>query len=567
MRFYTTEQLSPRIAETPEGFLCCYDVAICRTGEMQYRDSEVPVTAKNGVVTIRRSEEEVFNDKTIASFLGKSITLDHPNTFVTPENWQTLAHGTIQNVRRGTGEQDDLLLADLLITTEKAIELVKAGLREVSCGYDAEYSEIEEGIGLQKDIIGNHLALVDKGRAGSRCRINDKKTICDHCGDCKGNCNIKQEEVDMKSKIKFSDKVKAAIKMITDAAAEVDETDEEKAAREAKEKETQDKSQKAKGNFIKDVEETEEEKKAREEAEKKTGDAESTCNCAELADRISKLEEVIAELVKSDEEVHAAMDAIMKDADEEEETPEKKAEKAAELAEIKAREKSEAEDKKKTKDDAEADQKKLAGAITNKDADETEEEKVAREAKEKEEKTADAEETEEEKTAREAKEKEATDKKTKDDAESDAKKLELAQTADEDESEEEKLAKQQEAEKKETMDSWNDIAYRVGLLAPEMNISKPTQYHKTVVEVIKREALKRALTTDSQMVEPFVKVKNINSLSGAQLDAAFVGASTLIAKINNTKVQVGRVKVNDAGTQVATSVRSINETNKNFWKR
>jgi hypothetical protein len=77
-------------------------------------------------------------------------------------------------------------LGDLLITTEKGIELVKSGLREVSCGYDAQYEQIEKGKGKQREIIGNHVALVTKGRAGGRCAIQDGKT-CTGCGKC--TCN------------------------------------------------------------------------------------------------------------------------------------------------------------------------------------------------------------------------------------------------------------------------------------------------------------------------------------------------------------------------------------------
>src|SRR5260363_78910 len=62
-----------------------------------------------------------------------------PDVLVTPQNWNTLAKGVTQHVRRGEGEQDGLLLADLLITDAFAIQQVRAGLREVSCGYEADY--------------------------------------------------------------------------------------------------------------------------------------------------------------------------------------------------------------------------------------------------------------------------------------------------------------------------------------------------------------------------------------------------------------------------------------------
>ena len=187
MMYYITEQLSGHIGETPEGFLVCASVPLTRTGTFEYTSSEVPVEASlDGTVKIQRDDDEVFAQNTIASFEGKPVTINHPEGMVTPENWSELAHGIVQNVRRGQGEMSDLLLGDLLITTEKGIELVKSGLREVSCGYDAQYEQIEKGKGRQKEIIGNHIALVTKGRAGGRCAIQDGKT-CTGCGKC--TCN------------------------------------------------------------------------------------------------------------------------------------------------------------------------------------------------------------------------------------------------------------------------------------------------------------------------------------------------------------------------------------------
>ena len=54
---------------------------------------------------------------------------------------EELAHGHIQNVRRGTGDQSDLMLADIIVKDEYAIQLIEEGLRQVSCGYDAEYEQ------------------------------------------------------------------------------------------------------------------------------------------------------------------------------------------------------------------------------------------------------------------------------------------------------------------------------------------------------------------------------------------------------------------------------------------
>jgi len=174
MKFFATSQLSERISETPEGYLICLDVPIARTGEMVYAAGETPIPPDaSGKVIVTRDAAEVFRPETIASFQGKSFTIYHPNDFVDPKNWKTLTCGIIQNVRRGTGANESDLMADILITDADAIAKVKAGVREVSCGYDAEYIETGIGRGIQKGIIGNHVALVDEGRAGQSYAIND----------------------------------------------------------------------------------------------------------------------------------------------------------------------------------------------------------------------------------------------------------------------------------------------------------------------------------------------------------------------------------------------------------
>lgn len=174
-KYYSVAQLSERISETPEGFLICEGVAITRTGDLLYAPNETPIDAEGkNYVTISRTIEDIHNPETIASFEGKPVTINHPDDFVTPETWKELAVGIIQNVRAGTGEDEDKLLADLLITDFEAIEAVKSNrLREVSCGYEAEYVDDGDGKGRQKNILGNHVALVQSGRCGSECAIFD----------------------------------------------------------------------------------------------------------------------------------------------------------------------------------------------------------------------------------------------------------------------------------------------------------------------------------------------------------------------------------------------------------
>lgn len=182
MRIYTTAKLSEHIERTPEGYLFCPGVAVARTGVMRYFPEEVAPEICEGFdgdeVFIRRDASEVFCPRTLASFEGKPLTLDHPDEDVSPENWSELARGLLFNVRRGDpgrGEADDLMLADVLITDAEAIEAVNDGLRELSCGYDADFEVIRPGVGRQINILGNHVALVVHGRAGARCKIKDRE--------------------------------------------------------------------------------------------------------------------------------------------------------------------------------------------------------------------------------------------------------------------------------------------------------------------------------------------------------------------------------------------------------
>jgi hypothetical protein len=174
--FYTVERLGARQSVTNDGFLLCEGVPIARIGELLYAAGEVPVEpGRDGIIRVDRTPEEVFRPETLASFEGKPVTMDHPADFVTPDTWRQLAVGITQNVRRGEGLDSDYILADMLITDRAAIDAVRAGLREVSCGYDADYEQVEPGRGVQRNIIGNHVALVERGRCGPRCAIGDKE--------------------------------------------------------------------------------------------------------------------------------------------------------------------------------------------------------------------------------------------------------------------------------------------------------------------------------------------------------------------------------------------------------
>ena len=174
-QFLTVEHLSPHMEKTSEGYLLCREVPISRVGEFEYSGIEVGIPSKGGRVLMTRTADELFKPETIQSFNAKPVVIGHAR-FADPENWKDITVGIVQNVRRGQGEHADELLADLLLTDKKGIELVESGqLREVSCGYDASPVDDGDGKGHQVGIVGNHVALVQKARCGRACKIRDSE--------------------------------------------------------------------------------------------------------------------------------------------------------------------------------------------------------------------------------------------------------------------------------------------------------------------------------------------------------------------------------------------------------
>lgn len=169
---YYGYKISPNQLETDEGFLICRNVPIARTGDQQYLASELGLDGDK-VVTVHRPEEEVFSEATIASFEGKPVTDNHPSELLDSSNVTIHSKGHAQNIRRGAGEWNDYLVGDLFVQDERLIEEVRNGKREVSCGYSVDYVDNGDGTYTQRNIRGNHIAIVEEGRAGHKAAIMD----------------------------------------------------------------------------------------------------------------------------------------------------------------------------------------------------------------------------------------------------------------------------------------------------------------------------------------------------------------------------------------------------------
>ena len=185
--------ISPNQIETGEGFLICRNVPISRTGDQEYMGWEIGIPGAGGaqIVTVHRPPEEVFSTAALASFEGKPVTNDHPPVLIGPDDVKTYEMGHAQNVRRGEGEWEEYTLADLHIHDRELIDAVQSGKREISCGYECEYVPNGDGTYTQRNIRGNHVAVVERGRAGKRAAIldSDKKKAKEP--ERKGNMNKK----------------------------------------------------------------------------------------------------------------------------------------------------------------------------------------------------------------------------------------------------------------------------------------------------------------------------------------------------------------------------------------
>lgn len=195
--------------ELPNGFVIV-DAVLARTGLQTYSRGElgdqVPAEwrDKPAHTPIRawRPEAEVFAPASVESFSNVALTDDHPSEDVTPENVERLGRGWV-----GTPFRDgDFLKAPITFSVKSAITKLKGGKDQLSNGYDTDFDwtpgiipEGQRDAGkaydcIQRNIKGNHVALVDAGRCGADCRVLDAEPV--KVADCASEtpCNCRGDE-------------------------------------------------------------------------------------------------------------------------------------------------------------------------------------------------------------------------------------------------------------------------------------------------------------------------------------------------------------------------------------
>lgn len=164
-----------RVRRTADGYLVAEARAV-REGVQVYSGVEVGMTDR-ALVNIYRPRAEVFAKDSLQSFSHAPITIDHPVEAVTAANWKDLAVGEVSTAAMPDGEW---VMLPLILKDAKAIAAVEAGKCELSAGYVCELdwtpgttADGQSFDAQQRNIKINHLALVDRARAGSSARIGD----------------------------------------------------------------------------------------------------------------------------------------------------------------------------------------------------------------------------------------------------------------------------------------------------------------------------------------------------------------------------------------------------------
>lgn len=187
-----------KLKETPEGYLEGFAIAT-RVGVFSYQRADGSVQREY------RPAEEVFNEDSMNSFKMVPITDNHPSVMVTAENAKELSVGfTGQEIKRIDGK---FMAPYVKITEKKAVDAAKQGLKKgLSWGYKVNLVK-QDGIFngerydyVQKNIRGNHLAIVNQGRAGdqARLRLDAEDAICVFNNNFKENLNMKKIRLDGK---------------------------------------------------------------------------------------------------------------------------------------------------------------------------------------------------------------------------------------------------------------------------------------------------------------------------------------------------------------------------------
>ena len=214
----------PKVAKTKEGYLRG-EVVASRAGVFEYRNVDGSIRRE------LRHPDEVFKTDSLDTLKMIPVTDDHPDDFVDSSNADKLQAGY-------TGENWKIdganIIVSLTVTKKDAVRKITSGKKAaLSLGYSTVLIR-EDGIYngerydyKQTEIVYNHLALVEEGRAGIAARFRmDGKNIDSNIAECHfdhlinnviNNKEVKMSNNETEDKVENNDSVEV-LKVRFDAA-------------------------------------------------------------------------------------------------------------------------------------------------------------------------------------------------------------------------------------------------------------------------------------------------------------------------------------------------------------
>jgi hypothetical protein len=185
-RITSMDWLTKTFQRTPEGYLSGRAI-VTNVGVFNYAD------ATGATRRELRLPEEVFNPDSVSSLKLKPVTNDHPTEDVNAANFKEYVVGHLGNnpgddtqnkTWDGWNDSDEMtdglhLPIDMVIEDATTVDDVLAGKTALSCGYTCDLEPADPDamyLGqpydfIQRNIRYNHVAIVDKARAGDAARI------------------------------------------------------------------------------------------------------------------------------------------------------------------------------------------------------------------------------------------------------------------------------------------------------------------------------------------------------------------------------------------------------------
>lgn len=164
----------PKVYRTSEGYIKGTAI-VTRTGIFKYVDNQGNIRLE------LRHPEDVLEEDSLESLKQIPITVEHPTVLVDSSNVKQLGVGLTGETVKIDGEN---IKTTVTITAIEGVEAINSGKEELSLGYTLDLEE-EEGIyngqpytHRQKNIRYNHLAIVERGRAGANARLNFDSFEC-----------------------------------------------------------------------------------------------------------------------------------------------------------------------------------------------------------------------------------------------------------------------------------------------------------------------------------------------------------------------------------------------------